>query len=157
MVWNEGGWTRIYRQDSRAGFFSEGQTDLNRANPAATNYAILSDLEHFRRDGRFELAMFWPGSSWTAPHRWTQTSNPVTTAAGATPTGCTALEISYTVNGWGCLQRSFTGQHSLLDGTINPQSNWYYAVGTTYCWGSASTGCQPGPDGGVHVAELWVR
>jgi hypothetical protein len=37
---------------------------------------------------------------------------------------------------------------------MSPLSNWYYAVGTTYCWGDTTNGCQPAPAGGAHIAEL---
>lgn len=156
MTWKDGGWTRIYRHTS-PNHWAADTFEYNRANPLATDrYGIFNDLEGLRRDGRFEFAMFWPGSAWTAPHHWTQTSNPVTTAAGAAPTGCAGVDISYTVNGWGCLQRSYNTAHSLLDGTINPQANWYYSVGTTYCWGDTGP-CYPAPDGGANSIELWVR
>jgi hypothetical protein len=160
MTTRGGGWTRVYYQDSRNnGFFSANQAEVNKADPTAKVYAVLNDLQYFRREGAFEMLMRWPGaSSWTQDQVWKQTSNPVTDSAGATPTGYQAISIPYTVNGWSAgLQRSASASSNLLDGTLNPNGNWYYAVGTTYCWGSVANGCMPGPDGQVHVAELWVR
>jgi len=165
MTWKGGGWTRIYYQDANAGFFTENEFTKNKSTPDAALYAILDDLEGFRRDGAFELAMFWPGGSYTLPQHWSQTSNPVTDAPGAIPTGVVAIEISYTSNtsasGWAGLQRNGSSagvRPSLLDGTMSPLTNWYYAVGTTSCWGGPEPYCQPGPgSGGQRYAELWVR
>ena len=148
------GWTRIYRQAGSA-LWTVNQLDRNTGSPTAGTYAILSQLEHFRRNGRFEMAMTWPGSGFTATQRWYQTSNPVTAAPDTVPTGCVGISIPYTYNGWGCLQRT-RGSWSILDGTISPAGNWYYAVGTTTCWGSPGA-CYPGPTGQVGHAELWVR
>ncbi|TNF26797.1 MAG: hypothetical protein EP329_20620 [Deltaproteobacteria bacterium] len=165
MTWKGGGWTRIYYQDTAAGYFAETDFTKNKDNPDALLYAILDDLEDFRRGGAFELAMFWPGVDYTLPQHWSQTSNPVTDPLGATPTGVVNLEVSYTSNTnngvWSGLQRNATplgGQPCILDGTLNPLTNWYYAVGTTYCWVGPAPKCQPGP-GGVpqQRAELWVR
>jgi hypothetical protein len=152
-----GGWTRLYYQSSTDGqFFPVGQFELNRDKPDSVRYAILEELELFRRDAGFEFMMDWPGSSFTSPQVWYQTNNPVTDAAGAMPTGYKAISAPYSYNGWGGLQRSYYGQYSLLDGTLNPLGNWYYAVGTTYAWNPVPT-AQPGPTGGVAIAELWVR
>jgi hypothetical protein len=81
--------------------------------------------------------MRWPGhTTYSLAMQWAQTSNPVTDTAGAIPTGYRAISIPYTNNGWSAgLQRSNVSTYSLLDGTMSPLSNWYYAVGTTYCWG----------------------
>lgn len=157
-----GGWTRLYHQDtSNNTFFGEEQASLASDDPEADNYAILDTLEGFRRDGAFELLMRWPGdATYSQPMHWLQTSNPVTADAGATPEGFTSISTPYSTNtsssGFIGLQHSLNTQHSLLDGTIEPQGNWYYAVGTTYCWGSLPN-CQPAPSGGAAVVELWAR
>lgn len=157
-----GGWTRLYTQDtSNDTYFEEDQTTLAADDPTADNYAILHTLEDFRRDGGFELLLRWPGhGTYTQPMHWTQTSNPVTDDAGALPQGYASISTPYSTNsssnGFAGLQRSANTQHSLLDGTLNPLTNWYYAVGTTYCWGSLPA-CQPAPSGGAAVVELWVR
>lgn len=131
--------------------------DLSRGAPDANPYGTLSDLEFYRRDGKFELQLRWPGHpTWTQPQHWTQTNNPVRDAAGAVPTGYASVSTPYLNNGWlGGLQRS-QGEWSVLDGTLNPNINWYYAVGSRYCWGGVPT-CQPAPDGGAQISELWVR
>ncbi|MBN2799495.1 MAG: hypothetical protein JXX28_10145, partial [Deltaproteobacteria bacterium] len=160
-----GGWTRVYYQDStnygdgQARFFAQGQSSANPAYPDARLYAILDRLEQYRRGGRLEFLMRWPGhATWTDSMQWSQTSNPVTASAGATPVGYSAIHIPYTSNGWSAgLQHSYFTQHSLLDGTLNPLGNWYYAVGTTYCWGGEPNPCQPAPSGGAHKVELLVR
>ena len=162
MSFDGGGWTRVYYYDNAGAYFGVGQFTKNKANPSAALYAILNDLEYFRRGGAFEFKMDWPGSAYSGYQHWTQTSNPVTTAAGSTPTGVVGIHIDYTTNtnssapAWGGLQRSAAAAYSMLDGTLNPQANWYYAVGTTYCWGTAPN-CQPSPDAGVQISELWVR
>ena len=157
-----GGWTRVYHQDTTNNvFFAEDQESMAADDPTAENYAILDTLEGFRRDGAFELVMTWPGhSTFTQAQHWSQTSNPVTADPGATPEGYTSISTPYSTNSSGegfiGLQRSLNGSSSLLDGTIEPQGNWYYAVGTTYCWGSLPA-CQPAPAGGAAVVELWAR
>ena len=155
-----GGWTRVYYQDSQlGGFFAVGEFEKNRADPENYRYAILKDLEDYRRGGELEFLMRWPGhTTYSLAMQWAQTSNPVTDTAGAIPTGYRAISIPYTNNGWSAgLQRSNVSTYSLLDGTMSPLSNWYYAVGTTYCWGDTTNGCQPAPAGGAHIAELLVR
>jgi hypothetical protein len=155
-----GGWTRVYYQDSKlGGFFAVGEFEKNRTDPENYRYAILNDLEDYRRGGELEFLMRWPGhTTYSLAMQWAQTSNPVTDTAGAIPTGYRAISIPYTNNGWSAgLQRSNVSTYSLLDGTMSPLSNWYYAVGTTYCWGDTTNGCQPAPAGGAHIAELLVR
>ena len=155
-----GGWTRVYYQDSKlGGFFTVGEFEKNRTDPENYRYAILNDLEDYRRGGELEFLMRWPGhTTYSLAMQWAQTSNPVTDTAGAIPTGYRAISIPYTNNGWSAgLQRSNVSTYSLLDGTMSPLSNWYYAVGTTYCWGDTTNGCQPAPAGGAHIAELLVR
>lgn len=154
-----GGWTRVYYQSTLDGqFFQVGQFEVAKSDPTAVRYAILNDLEYFRRNGMFEFKMDWPNSTaWTDYMHWQQTNNPVTDAAGVNPTGYSPIRVPYKdYNGWGGLQRSLYPQYSLLDGTLNPQGNWYFAVGTTYAW-NAVPNAQPGPTGGVTYAELWVR
>lgn len=160
MTSDGGGWTRVFHEDTGGGdFFLRDDFELNKSDPEAGLYAILNDLERFRRDGEFELLMRWPGhATYTADQHWAQTSNPVTDSPGAIPTGYRAISVPYTSQGWSAgLQRSLNGDSSLLDGTISPLSNWYYAVGTTYCWGNQTSGCQPAPSGGAHIVELLVR
>lgn len=155
-----GGWTRVFYEDTSGGsFFLRDQFERNKDDPEAGLYAILNDLEKFRRDGEFELLMRWPGHvTYTEHQHWAQTSNPVTDSPGAIPTGYRAISVPYTSQGWSAgLQRSARTDYSLLDGTLSPLTNWYYAVGTTYCWGSVTSGCQPAPSGGAHVVELLVR
>lgn len=154
-----GGWTRVFYEDTSANvFFNANETDRNVSAPSSPQYAILGSLELFRRGGAFELLMRWPGNAtFPLPHQWTQTNNPVTDAAGAMPTGYTSISTPYQANnGWGGLQRSVSSATSLLDGTLSPNANWYYAVGTTYCWGGAGA-CQPAPNGGTNIVELLVR
>jgi hypothetical protein len=156
-----GGWTRVFYEDTSSNvFFNVNETERNKAAPMAPQYAILGDLELFRQGGKFEFLMRWPGSvAWPFAHQWTQTNNPVTDAPGALPTGYISISTPYSAkNGWGGLQHSYDTKNNLLDGTINPSpQNWYYAVGTTYCWSGISSRCQPGPDEGVNIVELYVR
>ena len=139
-------------------FFLFARKSCNKAAPMAPQYAILSDLELFRQGGKFEFLMRWPGSvAWPSAHQWTQTNNPVMDEPGALPTGYISISTPYSAkNGWGGLQHSYNTRSSLLDGTINPTEHWYYAVGTVSCYGGIG-GCQPGPDGGVNIVELYVR
>ena len=154
-----GGWTRVFYEDTSSSvFFAANEFDRNKAAPMAPQYAIFSDLELFRQSGKFEFLMRWPGNvTWPLAHQWTQTNNPATDASGALPTGYVSISTPYeTNNGWGGLQRSATPASNLIDGTIAPLGNWYYAIGTTSCWGAPGP-CQPGPSGGVNIAELYVR
>jgi hypothetical protein len=154
-----GGWTRVFYEDTSSNvFFNVNEADRNVGSPNSPQYAILGSLERFRRGGAFEFLMRWPGNAtYPLPHQWTQTNNPVTDASGALPTGYVSISTPYeTLNGWGGLQRSATPSTNLLDGTLSPLANWYFAVGTTYCWGGAGA-CQPAPNGGTNISELLVR
>jgi len=166
MTSQSGGWTRVYYQDAAVGFFADNEFEKNKANPGAGVYAILGDLEYFRRGGSLELKMDWPGNTtfWGYQH-WLQTSNPVTDTFGATPTGVVSIHIDYTSyttgdSTWGGLQRNADGVSgpSLLDGTLAQNEWWYYAIGTKACWVGPAPNCQPGPDAPpAQIVELWVR
>ncbi len=153
-----GGWTRVFYQDSTVGYFLANEAERNKATPLSSMYAILNDLESFRTNGQFEFLMRWPTDpTWTSYHQWSQTNNPATDAAGANPTGYVSIFTPYQANnGWGGLQRSQGTAQSFMDGTITPTGNWYYAIGTTYCWNTVAP-CMPAPTGGTSVVELYVR
>ena len=78
-----------------------GEFEKNRTDPENYRYAILNDLEDYRRGGELEFLMRWPGhTTYSLAMQWAQTSNPVTDTAGAIPTGYRAISIPYTNNGW---------------------------------------------------------
>merc|ERR1740129_1445278 len=56
--------------------YAQDELRLNTEDPSSDNYAILDELERFRReDGRFYFRMVWPGDD--TVYEWSQTSNPV--------------------------------------------------------------------------------
>ena len=43
-------------------------------------------------------------------------------------TGYTAISIDYSGQGWGGLEDTMVMEVHFLDGTLVPQSNWYFAI-----------------------------
>ena len=105
--------------------YAQNELRLNPENPSSDNYAILDELERFRReDGRFYFRMVWPGDD--IVYEWSQTSNPVSESVE----GYEAISVPFTGKYWGGLEASVS---ALMDGSVN-HSNWFYAVGSHQLW-----------------------
>ena len=154
----DGDYVKIFRQYSGSGDFFSSANDwaeaknTNEGNPQANKYSILNTLEKYKRGGKFTLKINYPSLGTT--NIWSQTNNPVTDNGSGGVTGYTAISIDTTANGWGGLERYDAQSSTFLDGTLSPQSNWYYAIGSK-SWSSATT--FPGPSSPVNQVELWVK
>ena len=67
--------------------------------------------------------------------------------------GYVAIDIEYSGVGWGGLERYDNSGSSFLDGTLSPQSNWYFAIAGNQ-W--SETNHFPGPGIAVQLVELWM-
>ena len=156
FVWNNGNWS-LGQYSGSGDFFSSANDwaeakNTNEGNPQANKYSILNTLEKYRRGGKYTLKINYPTLGIT--NIWSQTNNPVTDNGSGGVTGYTAISIDTTANGWGGLERYDAQNSTFLDGTLSPQSNWYYAIGSK-SWSSATT--FPGPSSPVNEVELWVK
>ncbi|WP_374029732.1 fibrinogen-like YCDxxxxGGGW domain-containing protein [Bdellovibrio bacteriovorus] len=151
-----GGWTRIFAHDIAGGYFANGTEarSVNPYYPTASKYSILNKLESFRRSGKFELRINWPG--YTPKNIWTQTSNFTSQAVA----GYTAVSIGCSSNYWGGLEFNSDTTSVLSDGSVN-HSNWFFAIGSYVAWGTPAglPACEDmaGANVGVPKVELWVK
>jgi hypothetical protein len=154
----DGDWVKVFRHYSAEGdFFSS--TDswkearfTNPSTPRANKYSILDHLYKFQIGGKYTFKLDYPTNGIT--NIWSQTNNPVTDNNGGV-TGYTAISIEEDSNGWGGLERRDVGS-TFLDGTLNPEANWWYAVGSKV-YGTPSNNQFPGPGSVTQFVELWVK
>lgn len=155
----DGDWFLIFRQDSSSGDFFSSNNDWAEAKqtnihtPSATKYSNLYLLEKFRRYDKLTMMLKWPNLNASTNNIWSQTNNPVTDDGSGGVTDYTAIDIDYTSNIWGGLERYNAQSSTFIDGSVN-HPNWYYAIGSK-SWGSATT--FPGPSSAVNLVELWVK
>jgi hypothetical protein len=152
-----GEWVKVFRSNTATGdFFSSanGWLEAKQANTSDTNnnkYSILSSWNRFLKNDKYTLKLVYPSLSIT--NIWSQTSNPVDSDGSGGVDGYVAISIGASNNGWGGLERYDANSSSFLDGTLSPQSNWYYAIGSS-SWGGTYT--FPGPNTAVSLVELWM-
>ena len=152
-----GEWVKIFRNDTSTGdFFSSanGWEEAYQSNTSDTNsnkYSILSSWGRFLRNDKFTLKLDYPNDSIT--NVWSQTSNPVDSDGSGGVDGYVAIDIEYSGVGWGGLERYDNSGSSFLDGTLSPQSNWYFAIAGNQ-W--SETNHFPGPGIAVQLVELWM-
>jgi hypothetical protein len=152
-----GEWVKIFRNDTSTGdFFSSanGWEEAYQSNTSDTNsnkYSILSSWGRFLRNDKFTLKLDYPNDSIT--NIWSQTSNPVDSDGSGGVDGYVAIDIEYSGVGWGGLERYDNSGSSFLDGTLSPQSNWYFAIAGNQ-W--SETNHFPGPGIAVQLVELWM-
>ncbi len=154
MTNDGGGWARIVNHDTASGFFANaGAAALSNANdPTSGLYSVLTHLEGFRANGRFELRMTWPNAP-TKVNVWQQTSNP--TVAGRV-TGYRGIRADLSSHQWGGLELSTSGS-TYLDGSVT-HPDWWYAVGSFGQFGGGiPAGDEIGGNGTTTRVELWVR
>jgi len=142
-------WVLLARQ-TMPFVFERDQWSLNPGDPSDPNYAYFDSLESCRskgEDGKFTFKLSWPDKQ---DQIWRQSSNPVDGRASGGVSGYEAMQVPYTENRWGGLEKS--GHRALLDGSLR-RNWWWYAVGSTYKY----RGGIPGPNGAiVNKVELFV-
>jgi hypothetical protein len=116
----------------------------------------LNQLDSFKRDGKFQFRINWPG--FTKRNIWSQTSNPTEDVNVA---GYQDLSVDSTSNYWGGLEFG-NGSHgptnsnsSYIDGSVN-HTNWFYAIGSYIQWGNGIPAAAAVADS-VQTVELWVK
>ena len=155
----DGDYLKIFRHYSGTGeFFSDNNSwaeakRSNPRNPQANKYSILDRVSNFLIGNTYTFKLNYPQLGIT--NIWSQTNNPVTGNGSGGVTDYTAISIGTSSNGWGGLERYDVQTSTFLDGTLSPQSNWYYAIGVKNSWGGSTT--FPGPSSAVNEVELWVK
>ena len=86
---------------------------------------------------------------------WSQTNNPVNDPNGGVE-GYIPIAISSTSQGWGGLEQYTPQNSTFLDGTLNPRSNWWWAIGSKNTYQS-SVNNFPGPGYTTTKVELWIK
>jgi hypothetical protein len=142
-------WKLVFRQTMPTMYANE-EWSKNPEDPSNANYAILDQLENFRRDGKFLFKLHWPNSG-LEDQIWEQTNNPAQGSQQSGVEGYKAISAPHANNYWAGLERGRNGV-SMIDGSVN-HGNWYYAVGSHRVW----SGGIPGPRSAVQVVELYVR
>ena len=152
-----GTWVKIFRHRSSDNvFFSDTNSwaeakSTNTSNPGGDKYSILSEWEHFLRNDKFTLKLYYPGNDVT--NIWSQTSNPVTTTSThAGVSNYTAISIDSTSSGWGGLERSST--NTFLDGSVGT-TTWWWAIGSKNNYDTGNYN-YPGPGSVTEECELWI-
>ena len=154
-----GEWVKVFRhKSSNFDFFSnandwEEAKQTNTSNPDGVKYSILSEWRHFLRNGKYTLKLDYPSNSVT--NIWSQTSNPVDSNGSGGVIGYVAISIDSNSSGWGGLERYDSQQSTFLDGTLIPQSNWWWAIGSRNTYDSGNPNF-PGPGFTVEEVELWM-
>tara|TARA_R110000796_G_scaffold70915_4_gene160957 strand:+ start:3429 stop:5534 length:2106 start_codon:yes stop_codon:yes gene_type:complete len=154
----DGEWLKVFRQDSSTGeFFSNANNwaearTTNSDNPQANKYSILNTVENYKLNDRYTFKINYPNEGVT--NIWSQTNNPVNDDGTQGVSGYIGIDIQTTDNGWNGLEQYAAQTSTFLDGTLDPRSNWYYAIGSRP-WSGATT--FPGWDPPVEVVELWVK
>lgn len=147
------GWTCLFRQRT-GNYMPASEWVRYNAGDRSGDFSVLDELEQFRyEDGTFTLKLVWPDRADGAGQVWKQSSNPVTSSSGGVE-GYEAIDISFTGQGWGGLERNLDGgdsPNSLLDGSVDaPQ--WFYAVGSSGAWNCGI----PGPTDCEEAVELYA-
>ena len=157
-----GGWTLVFNHDITSGYFSTDAESrlINETSPSLNTgkYSILTHLESFRDNGKFEFKINWKGFS--ERNIWKQTSNPNFDPVS----GYEGVSIDVSDSLWGGLERG-DSTHSYMDGSVN-STGWYYAIASRYMWGEQTKPkCYGIPASeaiagyycGVPNVNLWVR
>jgi hypothetical protein len=156
---NGGGWTQVFAHDVNAGIFSSkaDAIEKNLANPQAGLYSILSKLESFKRNSKFEFWLNYPAVSIDGidgGNIWTQSSNPATSLVS----NYLPIRIEHSGSRWGGLEKH-SGSSTFMDGSSNPSNhgNWWYAIGSLRRYPNNSTISIPGPSVVVDKVILYIK
>lgn len=154
----DGDYLKVFRQDSSNGaFFSSANSWVearrtNDDNPQADKYSILNTVENYKLNSKYTFKLVYPKLG--LYNIWSQRNNPVNDDGSGGVDSYVGIDIQMTSNGWGGLERYDAQNSTFLDGTLVPQGNWYYAIGSK-SWGSPTT--FPGYNSAVDEVELWVK
>lgn len=162
MVNDGGGWTRIFRHNTSAGYFASvaEAKESNLATPSSLKYSIVGRIKDFKNYGRYLFKINWPAYP-AHKNIWTQTTDPNDDVNVGDYFG---ISISTSSNSWGGLELG-NGAHgptnsncSYLDGSVNV-SNCYYAIGSLMAWagGIPAADTVAGASTGVAEVELWIK
>jgi hypothetical protein len=164
----DGDWLKVFRHYSGDNDFFSSSNDwaeaksTNTDNPQANKYSILDTLYRYELDGKFTFKIVYPSQSLensnysNVTNIWSQTNNPVRDDGSGGVTGYTAIDIDSNSSGWGGLERYDAQSSTFLDGTLSPQSNWWWAVGSRNTYDSGNPNF-PGPGQTTRLVELWVK
>jgi hypothetical protein len=164
----DGDWLKVFRHYSGDGDFFSSSNDwaeaknTNTDNPQANKYSILDTLYRYELDGKFTFKLVYPSQSLENPaysnvtNIWSQTNNPVRDNGLGGVTGYTAIDIDSVSSGWGGLERYDAQSATFLDGTLIPQGNWWWAIGSKNAYDGGNPNF-PGPGYTTRLVELWVK
>lgn len=159
VVEKAGDWLKVFRHYSGTGEFFSAANDWANAkrsnvdNPQANKYSILDTVQNYYINSRFTFKLVYPTLKLT--NIWSQTNNPVEGDGSGGVTGYTAISIDTSASGWGGLERYDAQSDTFLDGTLSPQINWFYAIGSASSYGGSTT--FPSHNGSTNLVELWVK
>ena len=146
------GWSLLFRQT--AGNYRSA-AEWVRVEQAGTesDFSRLNELENWRSpsDGKLHLKLVWPQkTSGPNSQEWKQVTNPVTADPQSGVEGYEPIDVQYTQNHWGGLERS-SGNYALIDGSVS-HGYWWYAVGAA----TSHQGAIPGGTDVETVVELYA-
>jgi len=160
-----GEWVKVFRHRSSDGAFYSSDNDwaeaksTNMSYPNNDKYSILSEWSKFERNDKFTLKIVYPSQSLegysNVTNIWSQTSNPVDSDGSGGVDNYTAISIENSTDGWGGLERYDAQSSTFLDGTLVPQSNWWWAIGSKNNYQSSENNF-PGPGDTTQLVELWM-
>ena len=154
----DGDYLKVFRHDSSAGdFFSSNNSwaearRTNDDNPQANKYSILNTVENYKLNSKYTFKLVYPKLG--LHNIWSQRNNPVNDPGSGGVDSYVGIDIQMTSNGWGGLERYDAQTSTFLDGTLVPQGNWFYAIGSK-AWSGPTT--FPGYNSPVDEVELWVK
>jgi len=149
-------WAQVFYHYNNSGTVLFKQSD-NLAHASINDInklSLLNMLGWLKYDANnYEFLLEY--ASFTGYNRWTQTSNPATGAIA----NYTAVDIDWTANNWGGLERGLTLYASndtatFIRGSIG--QNWFYAIGAYHTWSGGIPACHETESEKDHV-RLWVR
>jgi hypothetical protein len=164
----DGEWLKVFRHYSGDGDFFSSANDwaeaksTNTDNPQANKYSILDTLYRYELDDKFTFKIVYPSQSLensnysNVTNIWSQTNNPVRENGSGGVTGYTAIDIGSTSSGWGGLERYDAQSATFLDGTLIPQGNWWWAIGSKNSYDGGNPNF-PGPGQTTRLVELWIK
>lgn len=163
MTTDGGGWTRIFRHNLAAGYFTAvaSATSVNIATPTSDMYSVLDKIPDFLSSGKYKFRQTWPG--FVKKNIWLQSTNPLddVDAAGVVAIAVNAHSDTRQLY-WGGIElgngthSAGNGNSSLIDGSVE-HSNWYYAIGSALSWNSGIPADQSVSSVGVSETVLWIK
>jgi len=155
MTNDGGGWTLVFYHNTNAGYWADDtEADFYTPNTPSIlsgKYSILSKIDELKSAPDYEFRLHYPGSNIT--NHWTQTFDPRSGRSPSRPVpGYNAVSIDYSDHFWGGLEKSYYGNYTYLDGSVD-HNNWYFSLGST----SSYLGGMPGPGSFINEVQLYIR